>query len=100
MKLSTLYSSSCNEIISEKSLQQKKRKKKEEIGAVKHTQSPFAKAIRATGRSQEKIANKIDVDPSTISRYKSKTRKPSFDTLSKLVKHVGTQPGQMFPELG
>lgn len=50
--------------------------------------SPIGRAYKSTGLSQEKIAKKLGVHPSTVSRYKSDKkgiqRRPRFDTLKKL----------------
>lgn len=73
---------------------------KKQLKSKKSEQSPFARAIRASGfKSQEKLADLVDVDPSTISRFKTGTRKPSFDTMQRLVKRTGSEPESLFPEL-
>lgn len=73
-------------------------------GNRKNEGSPAAKAYRGSGKSQEIIAKKAGVHPSTISRYKSKEagieRKPSFDTLKRLTAAVGSRASSIFPELG
>ncbi len=71
----------------------------ERPGVEKYRQSPIAKAVRGKGTSQEKVADKADVDPSTISRYKSKVRQPSFRSLQKVSKALGTKPETLWPEL-
>lgn len=72
-------------------------------GFRKNEGSPIAKTYRTSGMSQDEIAKKANVHPSTISRYKSKQkgveRKPSFDTLKRLTSVVGARASSMFPEL-
>ena len=65
----------------------------------KYEETPFARALQAQAKEQEEIADRVDVDPSTVSRWKSRTRKPSFDNLRKAVKAVGTQASTLWPEL-
>ncbi len=73
-------------------------------GNRKNETAPISKAYKSSGKSQEEIADIVGVDPSTISRYKSKEkdieRKPSFDTLKRLTAAVGTKVSSLFPELG
>ena len=76
-----------------------KIRKKEDIGVMKAHTSPFARAIRATGKEQQQLALDADIHPSTISRYKTGVRVPSHETLAHLVDVMGLQPGDMFPEL-
>ena len=80
----------------------------EQPGVEKHATSPIAKAVKSKGTSQEKIAQKAGLDPSTISRYKRsykkgqkkpKGRRPSFASLKKVTKALGTQASTLFPEL-
>lgn len=80
----------------------------EKPGVEKHVTSPIAKAVKGKGTSQEKIADKTGLDPSTISRYKRsykpgqkkpKGRRPSFTSLKKLSKALGSKPTSLFPEL-
>lgn len=71
----------------------------ERPGVEKYLTSPISKAVKSKGTSQEVVADKADVDPSTISRYKSKVRQPSFDSLKKVSKALGTQASTLWPEL-
>lgn len=74
---------------SEKSKKNKEKFEKEAEKRKKGEQSPIAKAARSKGETQDEMADEIDVHKSTISRYKTGTRKPSFDTMKKLSKHYG-----------
>ena len=65
----------------ETELKNKEGKKKE--------QAPLAKALRSKGEDQEEAANKLDVDPSTISRIKTGVRRPSFELMQKMAKTYG-----------
>jgi hypothetical protein len=74
-------------------------------GNRKNENSPVAKAVHSTGKSQQDIASKAGVHPSTISRYKrskdpERGRKPSFATLKRLTRAVGAKASSLFPELG
>jgi ribosome-binding protein aMBF1 (putative translation factor) len=77
-------------------------------GNVKNVSTPVGKVYTQSGLSQDKIADKVGVDPSTVSRYKHSEagrrkglgRRPSFDTLKKLTKVVGARASKLFPELG
>ena len=80
----------------------------EKPGVEKHMTSPLGKAVKSKGTSQEKIADKAGLDPSTISRYKRsyrkgqkkpKGRRPSFDSIKKVTKALGTQASTLWPEL-
>lgn len=71
---------------------EKNNKKEFEKGAKKKHKgdnSPIAKAARSKGENQNDMANSIDVDKSTISRIKTGTRRPGFDTLKKLAQKYG-----------
>lgn len=65
--------------------------------------TPLERGLKATGMTQEKIADRVGVHSSTISRYKkqygSGKRRPSFKTLKKLTSATGKSPEQLFPEL-
>ena len=99
MHLNQLYIHA--EMLSERERSRRKRglKAGEQPGVEKHMTSPIAKAVKSKGTSQEKIAGKADVDPSTISRYKSKVRQPSFASIKKVTKALGTQASTLWPEL-
>lgn len=55
----------------------------------KSEQSPIAKATRSKGQNQDDMASATHVDKSTISRWKTGKRKPSFDNLKKLKSQYG-----------
>ena len=88
-------------LLTEKERSRKKRglAPGERPGVLKYQTSPIAKAVKSKGTSQEKVADKADVDPSTISRYKAKIRTPSFASIKKVSKALGTQPTTLWPEL-
>lgn len=67
----------------------KKAFEKEAEKQKKSEQSPIAKAKRAKGQTQDDMAASTSVDKSTISRWKTGTRKPSFDNLKKIKKQYG-----------
>jgi len=80
--------------------------KKKKLGTSIQTmpaKSKLERSLKATGLSQEKIAQKAGVRSSSISRYKlakgKGKRRPSFKTLGKLSDVVGRSPEQLFPEL-
>ena len=73
----------------ELSKKNKEKFKKEGEKKKKKEKSPLAQAIRAKGDDQEEAADKVDVHKSTISRIKTGTRKPSFDTMKKLATVYG-----------
>jgi len=73
----------------EQSKKNKEKFEKEADKRKKGEQSPIAKAARSKGETQDDMADEIDVHKSTISRYKTGSRKPSFDTMKKLAKHYG-----------
>lgn len=72
---------------------------KDQIGNLKQANTDFEKAITASGLTQSELADKIDVDKSTISRYKHDVRKPSYDSLAELIDTLGYQAEDLFPEL-
>lgn len=70
----------------------KKNKEEFEKGAEKQKkkeQSPIAKAVRSKGQDQDDMAKSIGVNKSTVSRYKTGKRKPSFDVLKKIKNQYG-----------
>ena len=78
-------------------LERAKRKGRHHKG--KRVDTPLARAMRDSEKSQDDLAKETDVHPSTMSRYKTGVRVPSHETLSKLVNVMGMKPGDMFPEL-
>lgn len=68
----------------------------------KREKSTVAKAFKRAG-SQEELADKLDVDPSTISRWKSKKdgveRTPTINHLKALKKATGAATGDLVPGL-
>lgn len=75
----------------------------DDVGFKKNQDSAAAKAYSSSGKTQDEIAKAAGVDPSTISRYKSKTkgiaRNPSFSTLKKMPHATGVPITKIFPEL-
>ena len=69
----------------------------------KPAKTSIEKGLKAMGMTQEKIAQKVGVASSTLSRYKlhkgDGKRRPSFKSLSRLSKATGRSPEQLFPEL-
>ena len=102
MKLSTLHTLPAA-LLTEKERKRKKRgmkfRKGEKPGMKKHEGTPFAKAIKDIAPDQEKIADRTDVHPSTVSRWKSGIRKPQFDNLKKVSKSTGKRAEILFPSL-
>ena len=74
------------------------KKKRKKSAAPRAAETGIGRSYKATGMSQEKIAKKIGVHPSTVSRYKSDKkgiqRRPRFDTIKRLA-----AIGVRFPEL-
>jgi ribosome-binding protein aMBF1 (putative translation factor) len=108
MLLSQLYIQGETILERERSRYQRGLAPGEKPGVEKHATSPIAKATKSKGISQEKVADKAGLDPSTISRYKRsykkgqkkpKGRRPSFASLKKVTKALGTQASTLFPEL-
>ncbi|MBD3407298.1 MAG: helix-turn-helix domain-containing protein [Candidatus Lokiarchaeota archaeon] len=66
-------------------------------------ETPLERGLKSTGLTQEKIADRVGVHSSSISRYKKHSgtgkRRPSFKTLKKLASTTGKSPEQLFPEL-
>ncbi len=109
MHLNQLYLQSATLLEGERSRRKRGLKAGEQPGVEKHAASPIAKAVKGKGTSQEKVADAAGLDPSTISRYKRsykkgqkkpKGRRPSFASLKKVTKALGTQASTLFPELG
>jgi ribosome-binding protein aMBF1 (putative translation factor) len=106
MKLSLLHALEVRDqypITEENKEDKDKDKKGSGLGTKKNEQSPAAKAYKATGLSQDEIADKAGVDKSTISRYKSKDpdiqRTPSVKTLKSLANKANVSVKQMLPDL-
>ena len=53
--------------------------------ASKNKKNAFKSAMARLDISQEELADETDVDPSTISRYKTGKRQPSLDTARSLL---------------
>ena len=70
----------------------------EHAGQKKNESEPLAKALRSKGLSQNELADKLNMNKSTISRLKSGERMPSFDTLQKLADTFGSVEN-IFPAL-
>lgn len=70
------------------------------VGDKKHEDSPVAKAYRASGMSQQEIADKTGLSKAEISKYKSDDpdvhRDPSIKSLERLNK-AGVNVQQMLP---
>lgn len=102
MRLNNLHNLSLNSALYEeedgekKSEMEKKKVRDDEKSSVK-------RAYNNSGQTQQDIADKVGVDPSTISRIKSKKkdveRDPSIDTLKKIVKATGASAGDIIPGL-
>jgi len=80
-----------------KSVKDTKRKvRDDEISKIK-------RAYVNSGETQQDIAQKAGLHPSTVSRYKSKKddvhRDPSVDSLRKIVKATGASAGDIVPGL-
>jgi DNA-binding Xre family transcriptional regulator len=67
-------------------------------GKKKGESKPLARALRSKGLSQNELADKLDMNKSTVSRLKTGKRKPSFDTLKQLSNVLGNVDN-LFPEL-
>jgi DNA-binding transcriptional regulator YiaG len=75
----------------------KKEDKKKDKG--QEDKEPLARALRSKGESQSDLAGDVGVHKSTVSRWKTGTRKPSFDALVDIKKKLGSVTS-IFPELG
>lgn len=73
----------------EQSRKNKEKFEKEGEKRKKSEQAPIAKAARSKGESQNDMADGVDVDKSTISRWKTGNRHPSFDSLKRLSDRYG-----------
>lgn len=75
----------------------------DDIKVIYESEASIARAFQQSGKSQAKIAAETGVNPSTISRYKSKTktakRTPKISTLKRLVKVLGVKASSLYPEL-
>lgn len=71
-------------------------------GAKKHEDSPAAKAYRASGMSQQEIADKAGLSKAEVSKYKSSDpdvhRDPSVKSLERLAQ-AGVNVRQMLPRV-
>ena len=76
------------------------------VGNLKNMDTPIAKALKATGSSQQDTAKRLGIHPSTLSRYKHPrspdkdegSRRPGFKRLKEISQKVGDIT-TVFPEL-